>query len=553
MTTRTARPGYLSNEIATQLEPIARGGIFGVMGGDTAALLTDLAGRGVPLYRTRHENHGVAMADGYAWATGRVAVATLTYGPGFTNAATAARTAANAGRKVLIVSGDSATGSDAVVDNKYLDHGAVAAALGVDHVSVTRAEDAMNKVGQAIRKAASGRTVLLTIAVDILNGPSPRQLEAWAPAAPPTGPPEASAEDVQAIADALCSSRRPLILVGQGASSPQARLIIESLAERVGALIGTTLPARGLFAGSRFDLGVVGGYASDTSAPVLGTVDCVLALGTSLSFFTTAERTLFHDARILHVDVDPKAIGRNQAVHLRVVADAATTVELVLRAIGEGSAEITEFRDPDLLARLAGPSYTGPDESTSDRLDPRALMRALDALLPMERSIVLDSGRFMTSPGRYLRTSAPHTIRHTADAGSIGLGLGVAAGASIGRPDLANLLFVGDGGMAMSVTELETAARYSAPLAIIVMNDSAYGSEIRHLEADELTIEHATFPEYDFAPLAEAVGVEAATVRTMAEVHEIAPRLHGRTTPILVDVKIRQDLAAQRITWPMAT
>ena len=538
--------------LADQLEPLAPRGIFGVMGEDTAALITDLCLRGVPFYRARHENHGVGMADGYAWASGELAVATVTRGPGLMNAATAARTASQGGRKVLIISGDVATHMDVVDDYKYVDHGPIAAALGLEYVRVTRPEDASSGLARAVESASSGRTTLLSIAVDVLHAPLGSEAPGAAPpAAAPAAPVEPSGADIAAIAEILSRSERPLLLAGQGAATAMARSALEALAERAGAWLGTTLPAKGLFSGSPYDVGVVGGFSSDPVAPLLADIDCVVALGASLHMHTTGTRTLFGDATVIQVDTDPEALGRRFPAQLAVLGDAEITARRLLAELPDTGGGARQLHAPALLQRLREPLYAGPDESTGDRLDPRAVVRALDELLPAERSVVLDSGRFMTSPGRFLRAHAPFTVRHTAEGGSIGLGLGIALGATVARPELTNLLFVGDGGLSMSVTELETAVRHSLPLAIIAMNDSAYGSEVVHLEADGLPTEFATFPEYNFAALARGVGMEAEEVRTMDDLRAAAPRLSGRTSPILLDVKIRQDLTATRLRWPL--
>ena len=277
--------------------------------------------RGAPFYRARHENHGVGMADGYAWASGELAVATVTRGPGLMNAATAARTASQGGRKVLIITGDVATHMDVVDDYKYVDHGPIAAALGLEYVRVTRQEDASSGLARAVESASSGRTTLLSIAVDVLHAPLGSEASGEAPpAAAPAAPVEPSDADIAAIAEILSRSERPLLLAGQGAATAMARSALEALAERAGAWLGTTLPAKGLFSGSPYDVGVVGGFSSDPVAPLLADIDCVVALGASLHMHTTGTRTLFGDATVIQVDTDPEALGRRFPAQLRCSA-----------------------------------------------------------------------------------------------------------------------------------------------------------------------------------------------------------------------------------------
>ncbi len=145
----------------------------------------------------------------------------------------------------------------------------------------------------------------------------------------------------------------------------------------------------------------------------------------------------------------------------------------------------------------------------------------LDRALPEDRVVVLDSGRFMTSPARFIRVPEPGCFRLTADAGSIAIGLGVALGAAIARPKAANVLFVGDGGLSMSMGDLETAARNAVRLIVVVMNDRAYGAEYVHLQADGLPPNYAALPEIDFAGVARALGIEALD-------SELTERARGR-------------------------
>ena len=171
----------------------------------------------------------------------------------------------------------------------------------------------------------------------------------------------------------------------------------------------------------------------------------------------------------------------------------------------------------------------------------------LDRLLPEARSVVLDSGRFMTSPARFLRVPGPEWFRLTADAGSIAIGLGVALGASVARPGVANVLFVGDGALSMTIGDLETAARHSLGLIVVVMNDRAYGAEWVHLEAERPAPVYAALPEVDFAAAASALGVEAVRIESVVELEALTGRLAQRKVPLLIDCRIRQDLTAARL------
>jgi len=105
------------------------------------------------------------------------------------------------------------------------------------------------------------------------------------------------------------------------------------------------------------------------------------------------------------------------------------------------------------------------------------------------------------------------------------------------------VLFVGDGGMMMSLGDLETAARYRIPLLVVVMNDRAFGAE-RHVLTDAgRSGHHVEFPDVDFAAVASALGIPARTIRRPEDLEALAGVLEG---PLLLDCKLRADVPIPR-------
>jgi acetolactate synthase-1/2/3 large subunit len=543
---------HLYESLTDELLALPVRAVFGLMGEDTAALTTDLVRRGIPYYATRHEAGAVGMADGYSWASGELGVAMVTRGPGLTNALTALHTAVRARRRLLLVTGDVSRDSSLWrEDNKYVDAAAVASSIGLQFFPVTDPDAAVTGFRAAAATAASGRPALLSIAYDVLNGPD----GAGAPERPVLSVVEtqerqpASAAELERVAGLLSAAERPLVLVGRGAASDELKPLIEDLAERAGALIGTSLLAKDFFRGHRLALGVVGGFASDPAAEVLGEVDCVLVLGASLTQFTTGHRTLFGGATVIHVDRDAARIGATFRADVGLVADAGAVVAQLLDALPAGAGAGKPLHDEATLELLRRPLFLGEDDSRPGALDPRTVATTLDELLPERRSLVIDAGRFMTSPSRFIRVPGPQHFRLTAEAGSIGVGLGPALGAAVARPDHQTVLFIGDGGLALSIADVETAARHRIPVIIVAMNDHGFGAERIHLAADGLPGDCADIPDIDFAAVARGMGVEAETVRSVDELRALGPRLRDRTTPLLLDCKIRDDFTTPRLRW----
>ena len=168
---------------------------------------------------------------------------------------------------------------------------------------------------------------------------------------------------------------------------------------------------------------------------------------------------------------------------------------------------------------------------------------ALEKLLPANRNLVYDAGNFLGIVP-YLSVPGPGHFKLTSDFASIGLGFGTALGVAKARPDETTVLVIGDGGFLMTMGELETVVREDLPLVIVLMNDCAYGAELHFLKMRDLPVAKSVFPDVDYAPIAEAFGFQAATVRTLDELQKLAPLLARPDGPIFLDCKLNAAVAA---------
>jgi thiamine pyrophosphate-dependent acetolactate synthase large subunit-like protein len=121
-------------------------------------------------------------------------------------------------------------------------------------------------------------------------------------------------------------------------------------------------------------------------------------------------------------------------------------------------------------------------------------------------------------------------------------------GVAAARPECPTVLFIGDGGLLMSMGELEVVIREDLPLVIIVMNDAAYGAEVHILQAQNLPVAKAQFADVDFAAIAAPLGYEVATVHSLDELRALAPTLAKPEGPILIDCKINSAVIAPFIS-----
>lgn len=523
--------------------------VFGLMSDDTALFVTTLDAMGVRFYGARHENTAVAMAEGYAAATGRLGVAIIGRGPATANALHGAMYAHRTGSRVLLIFGASSLGSVGAPDAKEFNAAGVMQAAGIRTFLAADAEGVRRMLGSAIDATLGGGCASLLLPMNVQLGsvdypgttPVPARLVS---AAPPRKAARVAAVD--AAAAILERSRKPLFIVGLGAHRSGARAAIELLADKVGAVVATSLKGKDMFRGYAFNVGVVGSFSHAAGRRLIDQADCIVAFGASLNLRTTSYRTALPlDVPLVHVDLAPAQIGRLFHADVALIADARSAAEQLAQAVPERDPADKPLHTPENRRLLAEHDLASEFQSaaTPRTMDPRSMAIELDKLLPMDRNAVYDAGNFLQVIP-YISGQGPDHIKNTVDFASIGMGFGAALGFARGTPERTTVLFIGDGGFLMTMGELETAAREDIPLVVIVINDAAYGAELHFLQMRDMPVAKSVFADIDFAPVAQAFGFQAHTVRTLAELRALAPLLRQPDGPILLDCKINASVAA---------
>jgi len=524
--------------------------VFGLMGDDTAVLTSAVRSAGISYHDARHENTAVAMAAGYSRTGGGLGVCILSRGPGLTNAITAAVNAQRGPGHVLVVIGDGPTRPPARVlgpDYKALDIVSLAAALDLPLIRPASSATVLPGVAEAVELTRRHGLALLALPGDLAEvaGPGEPTADPGEPAvgtgiAEP-GPPRAAA--LTAAATVLAGAERPLIVAGRGAWAAGARDAIVDLAERTGAVVSCTLGAKDMFAGYAFDAGLIGSFSHVSGRRAMAQADIVLAFGAGLNKFSTVRGTALPDVPLIHVDTAGEHIGRYHPADVAVVGDARTVARDLLTAIDAG-AFAKPLHSAATRAALADRTEPYEDVSNSRTVDPRALLERLDRVLPRQRAVVSDAGNFFGFVPSRISVPDPDHFMLSSDFSAIGLGLGHALGAAFARPATTTVLFVGDGGLLMSLGDLETLARSGLPVIVVVMNDGGYGAERHFLESRGVSGSIAAFPSTEFADLAGSWGIEAHTVCSSADLDALGDTLDGRQDPLLLDCRVSPAVVA---------
>jgi acetolactate synthase I/II/III large subunit len=554
----TATPSSLAQMRMPAYEALARdicargiSTVFGLMSDDTALFVTTLDAMGVRFVGARHENTAVAMAEGFASATGALGVAIIGRGPATANALHGTMYAHRTGSRVLLIFGASPTGSAGGPDAKEFNAAGVMQAAGLKTFLAANAEGARRMLGNAIDATAGGGCVSLLLPMNVQLGmvDYPGDLvQAAALVAVAASVPIKAARSaaLDAAAAILARSRKPLFIAGLGAHRCGARAAIEQLADRVGAVVATSLKAKDMFRGYAYNAGIVGSFSHAAGRRLIDQADCIVAFGASLNQRTTSYgRSLPPDVPLVHVDLAPAQIGRLFHADVALVADARRAAEQLALAVPTRSDADKPLHTPENRRLLAEHDLANEFQSaaTPRTMDPRSMAIELDKLLPADRNAVYDAGNFLQVIP-YISGLGPDRIKNTVDFASIGMGFGTALGFARGTPERTTVLFIGDGGFLMTMGELETAAREDIPLVIVVINDAAYGAELHFLQMRDMPVAKSVFADVDFAPVAQAFGFQAHTVRTLEELRALAPLLRRPDGPILLDCKINAAVAA---------
>jgi len=491
--------------------------VFGVMGNGNAYLL-DAFERlpGVTVTPVRHEAGAIVAADAFHRASGAIAVATATYGAGFTNMLTPLAESVQAGVPMVVIVGDQPTAGPRRWD---VDQQSIASAVGARTFTVGP-DDAAATTIDALEWALTRRTpVVLAIPYDLATRETPASR---ARAVTPPGPVIPLPAAVEELVEVLSSARRPHLLGGRGAWLAGAGSALGELADLIGATTSTTALGRGLFPLHEFDLGVTGGFGADGAMAAVSRADVVVVFGAALNQFTTRFGELFgRETVVIQVDVSDEKT--NPRVDQFVRGDAALVAAAVAEGLRDRGTPPSGWRESMAMAPLRH-YEPGTGVAPDGRLDPRSVAERIAELLPDDRVVVTDGGHFLGWVNMFWPVAAPDRMMTIGTAyQSIGLGFSSVAGAARARPESTIVLATGDGGGLMALADLETAVRVAAGHGIaVVWNDAAYSAEVTlYGRAKGLALDSMLIPEVDFAALGEAVGAEGVVVHTIADLDRL--------------------------------
>jgi acetolactate synthase I/II/III large subunit len=519
------------------------GPLFSLLGDANYMMLAALGDSGPRVIAGRNEAAVIAMADGHARATGRTALATITCGPGLTQAGTSLVAAARNASPLVVLTGD--TPPHWPIKLQLLDQRRFVEACEARYHAVAGLDTLAADLAEAFLAARLlRRPVVVSLDLDLLERDLP---DGWtyAPSAgfhagTPVMRPDAAAVDD--LGRALAAARRPVLVAGRGAALAGARGEIAALAVRTGALLGTTLLARGLFEGDPYDAGVIGGYASSATRRLVGEADLVVGFGAELGSFTT--QGMAPGVPVVRVDLAPLPWSSGLPPGRLVQGDARETARMLLDrlALTDGGAPSTGFRTEATRAALAAPVALPP--RPNDGADPRRLMHGLSQALDRPTVVTVGVGHFASFPAIYLDLPPGGAMRFCLQFGSVGQTLPVALGAALAEPEKLHICIEGDASLMMNLQEFETVARHAIPLVVLVYNDGGLGAEVHKLTGKGIDPAVARFAVTDFVAIARAVGGDGVVVEHEDAITDAMATAHRATGLFVIDARVSPTTAS---------
>ena len=524
--------------------------MFGNPGTTELPLMDALAGEDDIRYvLALQESLVMAMADGYARASGNIAVANVHVAPGLGNAMGMLFDAHKAGSPVLVTAGQQAQGFGITEPNLYAELPSLARPFVKYAAEVAGIADLPRLLHRAVKTALAppGGPVFLSLPVDVMNAEADVALGAPSRVAPLIA---ADPDGIAAAARLIRASSRPVIIAGDAVDQSKSSAALIAFAEALGAPVylegePTTLPfppAHPLFRGPITRLG-------SWIRPMLDQHDLLISIGADLFTLSLPPtiNPLPPGMKIVHLDTDPWQLGKNFPTEAALLGDPRTTLPLLTAAMGNvpGVAARRAANEAVIAADFAVLSERARAEASRSPMSPLSLMQALGETLPPEAVVIDETISSAAGLFTFLRNAPPGSLFGNRG-GGIGWGLPASIGVQLALPDRPVVAMIGDGSAMYSIQALWTAAHDKVPVTFVILNNRSYRVLKQRLAASQgvaaqrgryIGMELAE-PAIDFCGLAKSLGVDAVAVDNIPAFIAALQRGIASAAPLLIDAAI---------------
>ncbi len=480
----------------------------------------------------RHEQAATHAAEGYARVSGKTGVCMVTSGPGATNTITGIADAMMDSTPMVVITGQVGAqmlGTDAFQECDVVD---ITQPISKWAYQIRSAKDVAWAVQRAFYIASSGRPG--PVVLDFTKNAQVEKAE-YVPGSidfirsyvpiPPT--------DKQSIIEAAAlinEAKRPLVLVGQGVELGNASEELKAFIEKAGLPAGCTLLGLSALPSAHpLNVGMLGMHGSLGANKKTQECDLLIAVGMRFDDRITGKLSTYaKQARKIHFDIDPSEINKNVSVDVAVLGDCKETLPAVTALLNANHHEAwrESFREWDKqeTSVVIEPQI----HPTEGPLRMGEVVRRVTELTEDKAILVTDVGQNQMMAARYFRFTEKRSMVTSGGMGTMGYGLPAAIGATFGAPQRTVCLFLGDGGLQMTIEELGTIMEQRSPVKIILLNNNYLGNvrQWQHLFFhNRYSFTPMMNPDYE--KIAEAYNIPARTVTRREDLdHAIQQMLH---------------------------
>lgn len=532
---------------------------FGYPGGPILVLYDAIYQAEFPHVLTRHEQGAVHAAEGYAKITGKPGVVIATSGPGATNLVTGIADAFLDSVPLFAITGAVArncTGKDAFQE---ADITGITQPITKYNYLVMDPAELLPTLEEAWNLTTEGRPgpVLVNVPKDILAAQIPDNADSAMSVIRHRPPRKKIETQVLSVYEALKNARRPLLLVGGGVIiSDGASALMQKFVEETGIPVATSMMAKGVIAEDHPQyLGMVGMHGTPQGNSAIGNCDLLLAVGCRFSDRIIGDPDKYNQNKtrqVIHVDIDPAEIGKNIRPTVEIEDDAANFFAHVLRHMPDYDFKAAWSEWISKMAAKAERFHELTDElvSLNDKLLPEAVVHTIsEAYKGQNPILVTDVGQHQMFASQYFSIESPRSFLTSGGLGTMGFGLPAAIGAAIAAPDRPVVLFVGDGGIQMTIQEFGTLQSLGLNVKVVIMDNQQLGMvrQWQELFFGKRYSQSLMENNPNFIQIADAYGIAGARAADAQEFRQNLAKMMSNDKPFVFHVM----LDAEELVYPM--
>jgi acetolactate synthase-1/2/3 large subunit len=511
--------------------------IFGIPGGKIMPTFDVLNDGGPKLILCRHEQNAAFMAAAVGRLTGRPGVCLVTSGPGTGNLVTGAATATTEGDPMVAIGGSVGRTDALKQTHQTLDSVAMMKPVTKYSVAINAPETTGEVVANAFRAAMTPRAGAAFIAFpqDVQSS----ETDAVAPslnALPSLGP--AASDLVTAAANKLRQAENPVLLLGMGASEPEATAAIRRF------LAAYPMPVVGTFQGAgavsrelvELFYGRIGLFRNQPGDKVLAHADVVMTVGYDPVEYGPEAWNARGSAAIIHVDDYPCDIDSHYQPEVELRGDVASTLDSLLKVLGTRTftASTDQIKIHGEWAALQKPAVP----TSGSLIHPLAFVSTLRSILDDDTIVASDIGSNYIWMARHYFDFEPRKLLFSNGQQTLGVGIPWAIAASLLYPNKKVVATVGDAGFLYSSMDLETAVREKVNMTVFVFRDGTYNMVAFQQENIYGRTSGIAFGPTDFVKYAESLGAVGLRVTSRDDLESTMRSAIERPGVIVVDVPV---------------